>query len=69
MYSLTGSENTWHELMLDKNRNYHLMGSADLDKDGDVDLYAGSFEERNSYAHLDWFENTLITQSKQGSNK
>lgn len=55
--------------MLDKNRNYHLMGSADLDKDGDVDLYAGSFEERNSYAHLDWFENTLITQSKQGSNK
>lgn len=69
MYSFTGSENTWHEIMLDKNRNYHLMGSADLDKDGDVDLYAGSFEERNSYAHLDWFENTLITQSKQGSNK
>lgn len=37
--------------------NYHVMHGADLDNDGDLDLYAGSFTEPDGLAHVDAFEN------------
>ncbi len=47
----------WNGVVLYKGKNFHMMRAADLDNDGDLDFYAASFEEKNGYAHVDWFEN------------
>lgn len=47
----------WNETLLHVGNNFHMMRSADLDNDGDLDLYAASFEEANGCSHVDWFEN------------
>lgn len=48
---------TWKSVVFYKGKNFHQMHAADLDNDGDLDLYAGSFTERHGPAHVDWFEN------------
>ena len=50
-------EKEWKELIIYQGKNFRKMQQADLDNDGDMDLYACSFTEKNGYAHIDWFEN------------
>jgi hypothetical protein len=47
----------WESVVINRGENFHMMRAADLDNDGDLDLYAASFEEKNGNAHVDWFEN------------
>jgi hypothetical protein len=52
-----GFMDKWREYVLFEGLNFHVMRKADLDNDGDIDLYAASFVENNGYSHVDWFEN------------
>jgi len=54
----------WKKSILYEGRNFHMMKKADLDNDGDMDLYAASFQERNGYSHIDWFENRAVSEKR-----
>lgn len=56
-YTSATNGEEWEGIVLYRGKNFHVMRAADLDNDGDLDLYAASFEEKNGYAHVDWFEN------------
>lgn len=58
----TATTPDWTETVLYQGHNFHMLRAADLDNDGDLDFYGASFEEKNGFAHVDWFENLSTTQ-------